>query len=113
MKKLDGIENIEEIEEIEEIEDIPEDFEYDLQELAKLEPEREVATKEPIADEKQGKISVEISITEKKIPEETVEISSPKKPKKLTKKQKNALIGGGIAAATLGIAYLIKKGKKG
>ncbi len=112
LKKLDGIENIEEIEEIEEIEDIPEDFEYDLQELAKLEPEREVATKEPIADEKQNKISVEISITEEKIPEETVKTIPCEKSKKLSKKQKSALLGAGIAVAALGIAYLFGKGKK-
>ena len=112
LKTLDGIENIEEIEEIEEIEDISEDFEYDLQELAELEPEREAATKDPITDEKQGKISVEISITEEKIPEETVKTIPCEKSKKLSKKQKTALIGAGIAVAALGIAYLFGKGKK-
>lgn len=69
-------------------------------------------TKEPSEEEGRGKISVEISITEEKIPGE--EEDKPQNPPtcKLNKNQKRTLLGAGIAAAAMGVAYLINRAKK-
>ena len=86
--------------------------------VAEEEPKIEVASEEKGTDAESPVIEETTSEEEIIAAEEAVaEEASPRKTRKckfceeikLTQKQKNALIGAGIAAATLGLAYLVGK----